>query len=168
MLSLLTKQAPCIESFTIFIYHDKHYLSNMSTIQIFVSSYRCTDMTLTLGQNTTQYLYLPPMNAELCRFKTVSSSRCTVFFNPPYNHAFNPSQTNVTSVEYSLMCKEVGSNIKVLLHLIGEDTKNMKYTQMLNINLSMPDISKQYRIPTANENKNIKFAYENQKGLSFT
>jgi len=39
---------------------------------------------------------------------------------------------------------------------------------MLNVNLNMPDISKQYRIPTSSENQNIKFAYENQKGLSYT
>lgn len=49
---------------------------------------------------------------------------------------------------------------------MGEETKNMKYTHMLNVTLAMPDISKQYRIPTSSENRNIKFAYENQKGVS--
>jgi len=44
----------------------------------------------------------------------------------------------------------------------------MKYTHMLNINLSMPDISKIYSIPTSNDNKYIKIEYENQKGMSYT
>jgi hypothetical protein len=66
------------------------------------------------------------------------------------------------------MCQDVSNSIKVLIHLIGEESKNMKYTHMLNINLSMPDISKIYSIPTSNDNKYIKIEYENQKGMSYT
>jgi len=67
-------------------------------------------------------------------------------------------------VEYTLNCKQIENSVKVLIHLIGDESNTVKFSQMLNISLSMPDISKQFKVPS--DNKNVKFVYENQKGIN--
>jgi len=37
---------------------------------------------------------------------------------------------------------------------------------MINVNINVPDISKQYRITVDNDNKSLKFNYQNNKSIS--
>jgi len=60
------------------------------------------------------------MKSDLCRLNYISSSISTqITFLPPYDITFNTSSTNVSTVNYTMLCRE-GLNNKVIIHLMNE------------------------------------------------